>query len=136
MPHRMGGVDLLGQPEDVNDLEMAIDAKNADKDGMIDVPDAEVADADFAEAAVADLGLEEADVSDLDVPIEELHSTSCNTTRYAYRFETNGLAFPWKDCRKKLSAIPSDLHLHRDHQKIAQTTKECQDRTPHHKRSK
>ena len=45
MTLRIGGVHLLGQLEDMNDLEIK-NAKNADKDGMIDVPDAKVTDAD------------------------------------------------------------------------------------------
>ena len=91
----MGGVD---------DLEMEIDAKNVNKDDMIDVPDAKETDADMAAADVADLGLAEADVTDLDVPTEELHSTSCDITRYTYRLRKKfGRSAPIRRLSKTIS---------------------------------
>ena len=122
MPRRMGGVDLLGEPEDVDDRAPS-DVGAADNDSEIDVVGADVVN------AVADVDVE--GVADYDkhhaVTNEELHRWS-----ESFKKTKMGVEAPWKDCRNKFRALPSDLHLHRDHQKIAQTYKECPDRTPHH----
>ena len=70
----MAGVDLLGEPEDVDDrapsLQMTVDVETADNDSEIDVVGADVVDADVADVDVKDVADHD---KHLAVTNEELH---------------------------------------------------------------
>ena len=106
MPHRMAGVDLLGEPEGVDGrapfLQMTVDVEAADNDSEIDVVGADVVD------AVADVNVD--GVADHDkhhaVTNEELHGRISGPNRLRKK---NGRRSPMERLSKQNPALPSDL---------------------------